>query len=74
MDFHDITVLDISDKAIEKAQQRLGSKAMSVKWFVADIVDFQPTEKYDLWYDRVTFLYLTEEQEIDSYLYTADNG
>ena len=53
--YTNITVLDISKKALERAQNRLGEKAKKVKWIVSDINDFKPTKKYDLWHDRAAF-------------------
>lgn len=69
--FHDVTVLDISQKALEKAQQRLGNKASQVNWIVSDITDFQPLQKYDVWHDRATFHFLTTKEDIESYLRIA---
>ena len=66
--YTDITVLDISAKAIERARQRLGTNADKVKWIEADAACFQPMEKYDFWHDRAAFHFLTEEQEINNYL------
>ena len=72
--YQDITVLDISEAAIERAKQRLGERAKKVKWIVADAADFQPTVKYDFWHDRAAFHFLTDEQEISSYLETAQHS
>lgn len=72
--YEDITVLDISEVAIEKAKKRLGNKAENVKWIVEDASTFNPTEKYDLWHDRAAFHFLTDEQEISNYLETAQNN
>lgn len=69
--YQDISVLDISASAIEKAKQRLGEKAKSVKWIVADAATFKPAEKYDFWHDRAAFHFLTDEHEITNYLETA---
>lgn len=69
--YHDITVLDISAAAIERAKQRLGTRAIEVKWIVADASDFTPTEQYDFWHDRAAFHFLTDEQDITTYLETA---
>jgi 2-polyprenyl-3-methyl-5-hydroxy-6-metoxy-1,4-benzoquinol methylase len=66
--FHDITVVDISSKAIERAKQRLGDKAKNVKWIVSDMLRFEPTETYDFWHDRAAFHFLTDENEITHYL------
>ena len=43
----DISVLDISKYALDRAKQRLGDKAKNVKWIEADAAHFQPIEKYD---------------------------
>jgi len=69
--FQNITVLDISDKAIEKAKERLGKKAVNVTWIVSDILDFTPAISYDCWHDRATFHFLTTNTEVNSYLETA---
>ena len=66
--YQDISVLDISAAAIDRAKQRLGDKANNVKWIVADAATFKPTEKYDFWHDRAAFHFLTDEQEIANYL------
>lgn len=35
--FQNISVLDISEKAIERAKQRLGDKVAKVNWIVSDV-------------------------------------
>jgi ubiquinone/menaquinone biosynthesis C-methylase UbiE len=72
--YQDITVLDISAVALDKAKQRLGDRADKVKWIVADAATFRPTEKYDFWHDRAAFHFLTQEQEIESYLDTVQKS
>lgn len=69
--YQNITVLDISDSALDRAKQRLGSKARNVKWIVSDITDFAPAEKYDVWHDRATFHFLTTPQQVAAYMATA---
>ena len=71
--FQDITVLDISEAAIERAKTRLGAKAKSVKWLTEDVLNFIPTEKYDFWHDRAAFHFLTKQEEIDSYVEIANS-
>lgn len=70
--YTNITVLDISAAAIEKARQRFSSKAPLVKWIVSDILDFKPAEKYDCWHDRATFHFLTREKDIEKYVSIAN--
>ena len=69
--YQDISVLDISTSAIEKAKLRLGEKSNKVKWIVTDITLFKPTEQYDFWHDRAAFHFLTTETDISTYLGTA---
>ena len=71
--FTDVTVLDISEVALEKAKQRLGNNAHKVKWIVADAANFKPTEQYDFWHDRAAFHFLTNEQDISNYVTTIQN-
>lgn len=72
--FTNVTVLDISAKAIERAKARLGKKAEQVKWIVSDIAEFEPQEKYELWHDRAAFHFLTHEQQADKYVEIANKG
>jgi 2-polyprenyl-3-methyl-5-hydroxy-6-metoxy-1,4-benzoquinol methylase len=69
--YQHISVLDISATAIEKAKDRLGERAKSVNWIIADATDFNPNEKYDFWHDRAAFHFLTSQKDISKYLETA---
>lgn len=71
--FNDITVLDISETAINRAKQRLGKRSKLVNWIVSDVTSFNFTEIYDFWHDRATFHFLTEERDISIYLKTAND-
>lgn len=72
--YENITVLDISEAAITRAKKRLGARAHSVQWIVADAATFEPTTQYDLWHDRAAFHFLTQDAEIAHYLNTAHQG
>ena len=65
--FTDVTVLDISSKAIERAKERLGEGASRVNWVVSDITNFDPPRRYTLWHDRAAFHFLTEEGNREAY-------
>lgn len=69
--YENLTVLDISDKALERAKARLGDRAVKVKWVASDITEFKPETKYDVWHDRATFHFLTTNEQIVTYLDTA---
>lgn len=66
--FENISVLNISAKVLEDAKERLGKSAEKINWIVSDITEFQPTEKYDIWHDRATFHFLTNENDIQKYV------
>ena len=69
--FENITVLDISAKALEKAKQRLGDKSEKVNWVVSDITEFRPNTTFDIWHDRATFHFLTTKEQVTKYLEIA---
>ena len=66
--FSDITVLDISSKALAKTKKRLGNKAKRVKWIISDVTDFKPDAIFDVWHDRATFHFLTSESQVHAYM------
>ncbi|MCH2225511.1 MAG: class I SAM-dependent methyltransferase [Crocinitomicaceae bacterium] len=69
--YENVTVLDISEKALERAKIRLGSRAEQVTWIVSDITKFEPTESYDIWHDRATFHFLTQKEQVAYYVEIA---
>ena len=69
--YTNISVLDISVEALERAKKRLGAKADSVKWRESDITEFKPTEQYAVWHDRAAFHFLTTPEQIANYVDTA---
>ena len=72
--YTNISVLDISEAAIERAKIRLGENANKVSWIVSDISKFEPTEKYDFWHDRAAFHFLTDKEDINRYISTVNKA
>lgn len=70
----DITILDISGKALERAQERLGNRAKQVEWIESDILSFSPNKEYALWHDRASFHFLTNLIEIQKYTKTVNKS
>jgi 2-polyprenyl-3-methyl-5-hydroxy-6-metoxy-1,4-benzoquinol methylase len=66
--FRDITVLDISATALERAKARMGDSASTVHWVTADVTAFSPTRQYALWHDRAVFHFLVEQHDRERYL------
>ena len=65
--YESITLLDISENAIERIKKRLGEKAEKVRFVVSDILDFSSIEKFDVIHDRASFHFLTKEEDIQKY-------
>jgi SAM-dependent methyltransferase len=66
--FENLTVLDLSAKALAETRARLGDKAKGVEWIVADVTQWQPSETYDVWHDRAAFHFLTNRSEQVAYI------
>lgn len=58
--FGNVTVLDLSEEALNTARARLGADAGKVKWIAADVTGWQPAETYDVWHDRAAFHFLVD--------------
>jgi len=67
--FIDVSVLDISAKAISDSKKRLGAKGTKVTWIEADITSARlPQNHYDVWHDRAVFHFLTDEADRRKYV------
>ena len=66
--FRNITVLDVSPTALERAKKRLGSRADTVKWVISDVREFETGDRYDLWHDRAVLHFLANEEDVNNYV------
>jgi SAM-dependent methyltransferase len=62
-----VTVLDISQAAIDRARQRLGARAGEVGWVVADVTAAPDLGTFDVWHDRAVFHFLTAPADRAAY-------
>lgn len=65
--YSNLSLLDISEAAIERAKKRLGEKGKRVTFIVSDSLHFQSDEKFDIWHDRASFHFFTEADDIQHY-------
>ncbi len=72
--YTDLSVLDISAKALDYAKERLDEKAPSIHWIEADATAFAPPKAYDLWHDRAVFHFLTAPEDRAKYLGALRKG
>jgi 2-polyprenyl-3-methyl-5-hydroxy-6-metoxy-1,4-benzoquinol methylase len=66
--FERLTVLDLSQAALDTAKARLGERVARVKWEVTDITKWEPSQTYDLWHDRAAFHFLTDPADQSAYV------
>ena len=64
----ELSVLDISTAALARARARLGADAAKVCWIEADVREFAPPRRYDLWHDRAVFHFLTDPADRAAYM------
>jgi 2-polyprenyl-3-methyl-5-hydroxy-6-metoxy-1,4-benzoquinol methylase len=68
--YRDVTVLDMSERALANAKSRLGERAGLVEWVVADVTEWKPVRPYDVWHDRAAFHFLTDPADRRAYVAT----
>lgn len=57
-----VTVLDISEKALDVCRSRLGARSDAATWLAADVLDHPfAAQSVDVWHDRAVFHFLTDE-------------
>jgi len=67
--YQNVTVLDISQAAIDASRQRLGSASERISWLVGDITRVElNASAYDVWHDRAVFHFLTAESDRMAYV------
>jgi 2-polyprenyl-3-methyl-5-hydroxy-6-metoxy-1,4-benzoquinol methylase len=66
--FRDLTVLDISATALDLAALRLGRRASEVQWITADVTEWQPSRRFDVWHDRAVFHFLVDPADRAAYV------
>ena len=66
--FRHVTVLDISQGALDLAALRLGRRASEVQWIAADVTEWNPSRRFDLWHDRAAFHFLVDPEDRAAYI------
>ena len=67
--YETVTVLDISQTAIDANRKRLGRGSERVHWLVADITQVElDLSAYDVWHDRAVFRFLTSPSDRVAYV------
>jgi trans-aconitate methyltransferase len=69
--FEDVTVLDVSGEALAASRGRMAARADQVTWVEADLLQWRPGRRYDVWHDRAVFHFLTTRAERLRYVQTV---
>jgi SAM-dependent methyltransferase len=67
--YQNITVLDVSQTAIDVTKKRLGLASAGVHWIITDILTCElACNAYDVWHDRAVFHFLTAMDQRAAYV------
>jgi SAM-dependent methyltransferase len=70
--YTNVTVLDLSETALQVARARLGERAALVTWICADVTRAPlPERAFDFWHDRAVFHFLRDPQARADYVDTV---
>ena len=72
--YRHVTVLDLSEAALQRAKARLGANASAVQWVAADDTQWQPPQAFDIWHDRAAFHFLVDPRDRESYIARLHQG
>jgi 2-polyprenyl-3-methyl-5-hydroxy-6-metoxy-1,4-benzoquinol methylase len=73
--YQNVTVLDISQTAIDVTKKRLKELAGSVTWISADVTKANLAPNgYDVWHDRAVFHFLTSMEQHAGYFNTVKHA
>lgn len=70
---HKVAVVDISDRALAAAHQRLGHRAEQIVWIDADVTSLDDIGQFEIWHDRAVFHFLTEAHQRRQYVELAEH-
>ena len=67
--YRNITLLDISQTAIDVTRKRLGAASERVNWLVGNVTEVElGTATFDIWHDRAVFHFLATASERAGYV------
>jgi 2-polyprenyl-3-methyl-5-hydroxy-6-metoxy-1,4-benzoquinol methylase len=72
--YRDVSALDVSRSGLEHVRGRLGERAEQVHWIEADVAQFHPKRRWDLWHDRAALHFLTDPADRKGYRRALEEG
>jgi trans-aconitate methyltransferase len=67
----DLTLVDVSARALDVVRMRLGDRAGRVTFVRSDVLDWAPDRGFDVWHDRAVFHFLTDDDDRARYVERA---
>ena len=67
----DITVLDVSNEALDLVRARLASRGLAATAVACDLLTWVPERTYDVWHDRAVLHFLSQPEDRARYVETA---
>ena len=65
--YENLSALDISRAAVDRARERMGARADEISWIVGDVLHFTTEDPFFFWHDRAAFHFLISPADIASY-------
>lgn len=72
--FQSVAVLDVSERALSMARERLEEAAGKVRWINADVLAWSGESVVDIWHDRAAYHFFTEERDRAAYARIASRA
>lgn len=66
--YTDVTVLDVSEAALQAGRDRLGETADRITWVVGDVTSHAFDRAYDVWHDRAVLHFLIDDEDAARYV------
>lgn len=70
----DVSLLDISETALQRTAERLAAQGRTADLIVADVTRFQPGRYWGIWHDRAVFHFLTSAEDQEAYIQALEAG
>ena len=71
LDYTDVTLLDVSQRALDEVVARIGDDVNRLHCVQCDILAWSPDRLYDVWHDRAVFHFLSEPEQRARYVEIA---
>ena len=69
--FADLTVVDLSQRALDVVGERLAARGVSAVLVASDVTTWRPARTFDVWHDRAAFHFMNETNLRERYVELA---